>query len=91
MAHDWRAIHEQPRSHVTIEGRVQNKTKNNPDDMRRGNFIVLMLVHRLRRWPSIKTTLDQHLICRTSPENRTIPRPRNEMNRALGHLCAHIG
>ena len=64
-----------------------------------------MLGHRLRRWPNIKPTLVQHLVlagksewcgCLSKDIRQTdiedkLDIQKNEMNRALGHLCAHIG
>ena len=46
--------------------------------------VGLTLLHRLRRWNSVKQTLIQRLVCWAT---LTL----NEMNRALCDLCAHIG
>ena len=37
-----------------------------------------MLIHRLRRWPNIKTPLSQHIVTTAVPEN-TIPWPNVEL------------
>ena len=51
-----------------------------------------MLVHHLRRWLKIKPTADKDLwtcsIHHSPDKDETY---LNEMNRALGHLCAHMG
>ena len=39
-------------------------------------------------WPPCSTVVNMY---RIKPEESYIVSCRNEMNRALGHLCAHIG
>ena len=50
--------------------------------------LYLILSWRLLHWPNIKPTSAERLL---SLEKQIMVLIKNEMNRALGHLCAHIG
>ena len=48
-----------------IAGPWAKNTVRHPVDTSRWHNVVLMLVHRPRRWPNIKTTLCQRLVFAT--------------------------
>ena len=53
-------------------------------------FCILMVIRSLRRWPKINPALGKHLVS-AGYEGMIRALTKNEMNRALGHRCAHIG
>ena len=52
--------------------------------------IYAMPAQRLRRWSSIVLS-HTDVLCLQGDNTNLGVKNKNEMNRALGHLCAHIG